>query len=490
MARRREAAVTTWIILSIFVFLDSGLSLVRGQVDQANARAVDGFSSAIVQAGTTVAQAICTPLSRADTITLFDAATGQTLQSTCEVTDKIDQFIRGVPGDLKSAAEIVQTQVNSTFGFVQYMESTLRGIVGNITAQVDAIKSISKEKPINLKGVFERLVQTIEDKKTSDPLCIDAQEYQGAKIPTQCVGPVFALLLDGGACVEDPDTLEITCTQPSVTLTKTPGACNLKYTSPTVIQDSYCAMSTTYGNSTSGTFKHPAEIFNLAKLMTIPNPFNLDLSLYTATASASASPIAKPPEVAPLAEVPIVQPPAPPPPPPAPVPAPVPVPAPAPAPTPVPAPAPAPVLAPAPAPVQVPAPAPIQAPAPGPGAANSPKPVSTEAPNTAPFAQAAPSLEELQQQGMHEDAQKKANDAAYAQKLAAEEAQKTATAAPQQGAQALQGLSPVPVSPSPVAQALVLAQRPAPAPGSVDAAAFSNLISRLVSSGEAQEIYG
>lgn len=31
-------------------------------------------------------------------------------------------------------------------------------------------------------------------------------------------------------------------------------------------------MSTTYGNSTSGTFKHPAEIFNLAKLMTVRAP--------------------------------------------------------------------------------------------------------------------------------------------------------------------------------------------------------------------------
>lgn len=28
-------------------------------------------------------------------------------------------------------------------------------------------------------------------------------------------------------------------------------------------------MSTTYGNSTSGTFKHPAEIFNLEKLLTV-----------------------------------------------------------------------------------------------------------------------------------------------------------------------------------------------------------------------------
>ncbi len=41
----------------------------------------------------------------------------------------------------------------------------------------------------------------------------------------------------------------------------------------------------------SGTFKHPAEIFNFQKLLSVPNPFNIDLSLYTATAAASASPI-------------------------------------------------------------------------------------------------------------------------------------------------------------------------------------------------------
>ena len=55
-------------------------------------------------------------------------------------------------------------------------------------------------------------------------------------------------------------------------------------------------MSTTYGNSTTGTFKHPAEIFNFQKLLSVPNPFNIDLSLYTATAAASASPIKPPSE--------------------------------------------------------------------------------------------------------------------------------------------------------------------------------------------------
>lgn len=49
-------------------------------------------------------------------------------------------------------------------------------------------------------------------------------------------GPKFDLVIDGGSCEEDIVTGIITCTQPSVTLTKTPGACNLKYTSPTVIQ--------------------------------------------------------------------------------------------------------------------------------------------------------------------------------------------------------------------------------------------------------------
>ena len=43
--------MTAWITISVLAFLDSELLLVRGQADQANARAVDGFSSAVVQAG-------------------------------------------------------------------------------------------------------------------------------------------------------------------------------------------------------------------------------------------------------------------------------------------------------------------------------------------------------------------------------------------------------------------------------------------------------
>lgn len=67
-----------------------------------------------------------------------------------EVTDKIQQFFQGVPGELKSAAQILQTDVNNTVGFVQYMESTLMGIVGNVTAQLNALTSIDKSAPLAL----------------------------------------------------------------------------------------------------------------------------------------------------------------------------------------------------------------------------------------------------------------------------------------------------------------------------------------------------
>ena len=47
---------------------------------------------------------------------------------------------------------------------------------------------------------------------------------------------MYQLVIAGGTCTEDPSSGVVTCTAPSVELTKTPGACNLKYTSPDVIQ--------------------------------------------------------------------------------------------------------------------------------------------------------------------------------------------------------------------------------------------------------------
>ena len=60
-------------------------------------------------------------------------------------------------------------------------------------------------------------------------------------------------------------------------------------------QDAYCAISATFGNETQGVFTHPAEIFNFQKLLSVPNPFNTDLSMFTSTAAASASPFTSEP---------------------------------------------------------------------------------------------------------------------------------------------------------------------------------------------------
>lgn len=57
-----------------------------------------------------------------------------------EVTDKLQQFIEGVPGQLRNAADVIDAQINGTFGFVKYMEETLKGIVGNVTTQLDALQ--------------------------------------------------------------------------------------------------------------------------------------------------------------------------------------------------------------------------------------------------------------------------------------------------------------------------------------------------------------
>ena len=54
-------------------------------------------------------------------------------------------------------------------------------------------------------------------------------------------GPVYELVIAGGACTEDLYSGVVTCTAPSVALTKTPGACNLKYTSPDVVQVPGCS---------------------------------------------------------------------------------------------------------------------------------------------------------------------------------------------------------------------------------------------------------
>ena len=143
-----------------------------------------------------MAKAICTPLRKQDSIVLYDAATGQKLQSTCrgflvscrkclcrlslelsaqsmdsviawclllcmcvhgltfslclptEVTGKIEEFFQGVPEQVATGVEYVANQVNDTLGFFKYMQSTASGIAMHLADNAKSLEEISKSKPI------------------------------------------------------------------------------------------------------------------------------------------------------------------------------------------------------------------------------------------------------------------------------------------------------------------------------------------------------
>ena len=69
-------------------------------------------------------------------------------------------------------------------------------------------------------------------------LCNAGDINQNPEKPLQ--GPQFALEIAGSVCTEHPDSGVVTCMPPTVTLTKTAGGCNLKYTSSEVIQVGGC----------------------------------------------------------------------------------------------------------------------------------------------------------------------------------------------------------------------------------------------------------
>lgn len=48
-------------------------------------------------------------------------------------------------------------------------------------------------------------------------------------VPSGCIGPSYSLVVDGGTCIVVPDTGEVQCIQPSITLVAKPLTCNLLY---------------------------------------------------------------------------------------------------------------------------------------------------------------------------------------------------------------------------------------------------------------------
>eukprot|EP01023_Acetabularia_acetabulum_P021459 TRINITY_DN2126_c0_g1_i2.p2 TRINITY_DN2126_c0_g1~~TRINITY_DN2126_c0_g1_i2.p2 ORF type:complete len:181 (+),score=38.59 TRINITY_DN2126_c0_g1_i2:94-636(+) len=99
--------------------------------------------------------------------------------------------------------------------------------------------------------------------KFTDKFCEDPSIIKGQKVPTQCEGPIFDLLVDGGACVLDHDSEGVTCYPPRVLLVKTPARCNLEFETATIVQGRECKVTHEFGDLKSGNFTKFTKSFQL-----------------------------------------------------------------------------------------------------------------------------------------------------------------------------------------------------------------------------------
>ena len=68
------------------------------------------------------------------------------LCSHAEVTGKIEEFFQGVPEQVATGVEYVASQVNSTVGFIKYMQGTALGIATHLADNVRSLEELSKSK--------------------------------------------------------------------------------------------------------------------------------------------------------------------------------------------------------------------------------------------------------------------------------------------------------------------------------------------------------
>ena len=188
------------------------------------------------------------------------------MSSLCaaEVTNKIEDFINGIPGQVKSSFEVLQAEANQTVSFLKYIDNNLRAIAGNVTANLAPLLNVtdipdpstysrtaflkiqpmllhhvlnnplgapserqhtllsmwnaafwgnafptstdvfgnsclcflclSAEKAVDVGPYVDRLIQVIKQSKLADPSCVNATEYPGVQIPTQCVVSIGHLI--------------------------------------------------------------------------------------------------------------------------------------------------------------------------------------------------------------------------------------------------------------------------------------------------------
>jgi hypothetical protein len=84
-------------------------------------------------------------------------------------------------------------------------------------------------------------------------------------VPAGCVGPVYALTIDGGRCTEDAATSAVACTAPEIALTSTPLTCNLPHYSACGVVGGALRARLPLGALRAGVLGRPPGVYNLGR---------------------------------------------------------------------------------------------------------------------------------------------------------------------------------------------------------------------------------
>ncbi|KAK9821586.1 hypothetical protein WJX81_000747 [Elliptochloris bilobata] len=206
-----------------------------------------GFASA--HSGNETSSVLCTPLRSTQNVTLYDAASTQTLTSICTLAQAprmpLQAGIGGAAAQLAVSAATVAVNVESLA----------------VSTSAAALQ------------------------QTCEPAGIVA----GADISAQCVGPMYVLEMSGGECMEDAASGRVACSQPAVTITKRAGGCNLPYTGPSLVQDASCSSSrAVMGSAASGVFV-ASNTLDVQAIFQLPDLLSPDFAFFGGTANASAA---------------------------------------------------------------------------------------------------------------------------------------------------------------------------------------------------------
>eukprot|EP01026_Neomeris_dumetosa_P070471 TRINITY_DN7043_c0_g2_i1.p3 TRINITY_DN7043_c0_g2~~TRINITY_DN7043_c0_g2_i1.p3 ORF type:complete len:234 (-),score=37.22 TRINITY_DN7043_c0_g2_i1:145-846(-) len=205
-------------------------------------------------------------------LALFAASAAKGLEGIFDNLDGLTEEENSLLGEL-----VKSNAINQLFGAFDDDKNTILDLfTDKLEGGSDLFKSLKEKVPVLDAGLLKTAFKSAHliDKFT-DNFCQDPMVIEGQKIPTQCQGPVFDLMVDGGACVIDPDTEVVTCYPPRVLLVKTAARCNLEFETATIVQGKECKLVKEFGEAKAGNVTKWTKSFQFGKSLDAEEGFSV-----------------------------------------------------------------------------------------------------------------------------------------------------------------------------------------------------------------------